>query len=327
MASKKSGSVRKNGKKTTAPGAPSPVDAWILAARPKTLAAASSPVIVALALAYRDIIEGRARTDCFLMAPALCCLAFAVLAQVAANFINDYADYKKGTDTEKRKGPARAVASGWITPRAMLIGTFVALGAACLFGLATLPFAGALGWGRLVAVGVACCVFCVLYSAGPLPLAYIGLGDVLVVAFFGIVAVCFTYGVQTERITLDAVLTGTAIGFAADNILVANNYRDRDEDRAAKKYTLIAIFGERFGRYFYRVNGVIVVALLATVFERRDLWNGVVLGALVVYFALHLWAWRTLSRIREGQGLVRVLAMSSQNLLILSVMLAIGVAL
>ena len=155
MASKKSGSVRKNGKKTTAPGAPSPVDAWILAARPKTLAAASSPVIVALALAYRDIIEGRARTACFLMAPALCCLAFAVLAQVAANFINDYADYKKGTDTEKRKGPARAVASGWITPRAMLIGTFVALGAACLFGLATLPFAGALGWGRLVARGAA----------------------------------------------------------------------------------------------------------------------------------------------------------------------------
>ena len=327
MANKKSGTARKSGKKANASGAPSTVDAWILAARPKTLAAASSPVIVGLALAYRDIVEGRARTDCFLMAPALCCLAFAVLAQVAANFINDYADYKKGADGGERKGPPRAVASGWISPRAMLIGTFVALGVACLFGLGTLPFAGALGWGRLVLIGAACCVFCVLYSAGPLPLAYIGLGDVLVIAFFGIVAVCFTYGVQTERITLDAVLMGTAIGFAADNILVANNYRDRDEDRAAKKYTLIAVLGERFGRYFYLANGAIVVALLSVVFERRDEWNGVVLGALVVYCALHLFAWRTLSRIREGQGLVRVLAMSSQNLLILSVMLAIGVAL
>ena len=117
---------------------------------------------------------------------------------------------------------------------------------------------------------------------------------------------------------------GLFLGVCCDGAV--DRHRDRDEDRAAKKYTLIAIFGERFGRYFYLANGLIVVALISTVLERRDEWNGVAVGALVAYLALHLYAWRTLSRIREGQGLVRVLAQSAQNLLILSVMLAIALA-
>ncbi|MBR0225858.1 MAG: 1,4-dihydroxy-2-naphthoate octaprenyltransferase [Thermoguttaceae bacterium] len=322
MSKKKNAKNKKSVKTVDAVEKPGVVEAWALAARPKTLAAACSPVIVGLGLAYRDIADGRAVSDVFVLVPALCCLAFALLAQVAANFINDYADFKKGADGGERKGPRRAVANGWISPRAMLTGTFVALAVACLFGLVTLLYVAPEHRATLVGIGAVCCVFCLLYSAGPLPLAYIGLGDVLVVAFFGVVAVCFTYFVQTLTFTLDSALLGTAIGFATDNILVSNNYRDRDEDRAAGKFTLIAVFGERFGRYFYLVNGLIVIALVAAIYVRREWWDPVGVGALVVYLALHLRAWRILARIRSGAGLVRALALSSANLLILSVMLA-----
>ncbi len=299
---------------------PGRLGAWFLAARPKTLTASSIPVVVALALAWSDLA---AAGGAFRWTPAICCFFFAVLAQVAANFVNDYADFKKGTDGADRKGPARAVASGWITPRAMLVATFLALALACGFGLATLPYGG---W-RLIVVGLVSCVFCLLYSAGPLPLAYIGLGDVLVVSFFGFVAVGFTYYLQTETITLDAVLIGLAVGFAVDNILVANNYRDRDEDRANRKFTLIALFGERFGRYFYLVNGLIVVVLTAFVFWRRgDLLNTVSLGAALVYLAFHWQAWRTLVKIRSGSALVKVLALSSRNVVVLGVLLAFAFA-
>ena len=127
MSKKKNAKNKKSVKTVDAVEKPGVVEAWALAARPKTLAAACSPVIVGLGLAYRDIADGRAVSDVFVLVPALCCLAFALLAQVAANFINDYADFKKGADGGERKGPRRAVANGWISPRAMLTGTFVAL--------------------------------------------------------------------------------------------------------------------------------------------------------------------------------------------------------
>lgn len=303
---------------------PSALSAWALAARPKTLAAAGAPVVVALALAYRDIEAGRVPNEVFSAFPAACCLAFALLAQIAANFVNDYADFKKGADSLERKGPRRAVANGWITPRAMLVGALGTLGVACVFGLATLFYVSPGARLELVGIGALCCAFCILYSAGPKPLSYVGLGDVLVVAFFGIVAVCYTYFLQTGKITADALALGAAIGFATDNILVSNNYRDRDEDAAAKKRTLVVIFGERFGRYFYLANGALAVALAGYVFARRGEWNGAGVGALVVYLLLHWRAWRTLSAIRSGTGLVRVLALSSRNLLVLSVMLAVA---
>lgn len=303
---------------------PSALGAWFLAARPKTLPAAATPVVVALAAAWADLRFDDPASDprVFQWIPAICCLCFALLAQVAANFVNDYADFRRGADGKDRKGPARAVASGWIKPRAMLVATLIALGAACCFGLATLPYGG---W-SLIVVGVLSCIFCLLYSAGPLPLAYIGLGDVLVVSFFGFVAVGFTYFLQVGRITFDAALLGIAIGFAVDNILVANNYRDRDEDRANRKFTLIAIFGERFGRYFYLANGLIVAGLLAFFFYRRGMYSTTPLATLVVYLAFHIQAWRELVRIRSGVGLIKLLALSSRNLTILGVLLAFALA-
>ncbi|MDO5308151.1 MAG: 1,4-dihydroxy-2-naphthoate octaprenyltransferase [Planctomycetia bacterium] len=298
------------------------VEAWILAARPKTLAAAAAPVIVALALAWRDFATDPALAErSFQLVPALSCLLFAIFAQIAANFINDYADFQRGADDQRRKGPQRAVANGWISPKAMLLGTFVALAVACLCGLATLFYGG---W-PLFWVGLISCVFCLLYSCGPLPLSYIGLGDVLVVAFFGVVAIAFTYYAQTQRITLDAVLLGLAIGFACDNILVANNYRDRDEDRANRKWTLIALLGERFGRYFYLANGLIALTLATVVFARQTAWSLAAILAIAIYLAAHLSTWSNIARYHTGVKVARVLPLSARNLLILSILVSVAI--
>lgn len=284
--------------------------------RPKSLVASSIPVLVALSLAWSDLASVSGK---FRWMPAICCLGFAMLAQASANLINDYADFVKGADGPDRVRSLSTVASGLISPRAILIATLCTLTLACCFGLGTIPYGG---W-VAVAVGIVSCVFCLLYSAGPFPFAYNGLGDVLVVAFFGFVAVGFTYYLQRDEITLDAALVGIAVGFAVDSILIANNYRDRDEDRVNRKFTLIALFGERFGRYFYLASGLIVVALLSVVFWRRDaLFNATTLGALVVYLCFHFQAWRTLVRIRTGRALVKVLELSSRNVVVLGVLLA-----
>ena len=144
------------------------IQAWLEAARPKTLPASFSPVLVGCALAYRDGV--------FKLAPAILCVLVALLAQIASNFANDYFDFKKGADKEDRLGPERAVASGWITPKAMLWGTFITLGLSCLCGCFLFFFAG---W-ELIGVGIAIAICVLAYSAGPFPLAYNGLGDVCV---------------------------------------------------------------------------------------------------------------------------------------------------
>ena len=294
---------------------PGAIRAWILAARPKTLPAAATPVVVALALAARDL-----GVENMKVVPAVCAAIFALLAQIAANFVNDYADFVKGADGKERKGPARAVASGWISPRAMLIGTFATLALACCFGLATIPYGGY----KLIVVGAACCLFCVLYSLGPKPLAYIGLGDVLVILFFGLVAVVFTYYLQTRVATWDALLLGLALGFASDNILVANNYRDCDEDRANGKRTLIAIFGRRFGLAAYMANGLIAFAMIALLFSRNREWGAVAVASALLYLFAHFSVWRAMSRAREPRELIRILALSSRNVLILGVLVAVA---
>ena len=160
--------------------------AWILASRPKTLAAGSVPVIVASALAAHD--------GMFNLVPAILCLFFALLAQIASNFSNDYFDYKKKTDNEDRLGPARAVSSGWIDPGMMLVGIFVTITVACLFGMGLIWYGG---W-EMIIVGIVCVVSLLAYTAGPWPLAYNGLGDVFVLVFFGFVAVIFSNYVQTH---------------------------------------------------------------------------------------------------------------------------------
>jgi len=291
-------SVRKNSLK-----------AWVLAARPKTLAAGLAPVMVASGLAAHD---GR-----FNVIPAILCLVFAVMAQVASNFANDYFDYVKKTDNEDRLGPKRAVSSGWIDPLQMLIALAVVIAVACFFGMG-LVFYG--GW-EMILVGVACVICLLAYTAGPWPLAYHGLGDVFVLVFFGFVPVVFTYYVQVGVFTPMAFLAGAVIGLQSVNILVVNNYRDRDTDKKSNKKTSIVVFGEAFGRWFYLLNGI--AACLLCLFFCLDNAPWAALLPLLFMFP-HISTWRKMTRIRQGRELNILLGETARNLLILSALLTIG---
>lgn len=222
--------------------------AWILAARPKTLVAAFVPVAVGTCLA----IDAAS----FKPIPALLCLGFAFLIQIGTNFANDYFDYKKGADTDKRIGPKRAVASGLITPQAMLKGTIYVLALAFLVGLCLLPFGGI----PLLVLGLLSLLLAVAYTGGPYPLAYLGLGDIFVVLFFGGVAVVCTQFVQTGIVTNESLITGFSIGLVINNLLVVNNYRDVDEDRQSNKRTLAVRFGRKFSLGQYVIQSLLAVA-------------------------------------------------------------------
>ena len=223
---------------------------WLEATRPKTLPAAVVPVLLASSVAYAEGgFEWRA---------ALICVLFALLIQIGTNFANDYLDGVKGTDTDARLGPRRAVAAGLIAPATMKRATITVLAVGFCVGLGLIPFGG--WW--LLAVGVASVICAWCYTGGPYPLAYNGLGDVFVVLFFGFVAVGCTYYVQVGSISRDVVLLGLGCGLLVNNILVVNNYRDLDEDRAANKRTLVVFFGRRFAQMQYTASALLAGAVV-----------------------------------------------------------------
>ena len=203
---------------------PNSFRAWVLALRPKTLSAAAAPVLIAVSLAFCD--------SRFAFAPALLALLFASGMQIAANFINDLLDYTKGTDSKgERIGPKRVCAEGWIDIKHMKRGIAVAVTLSSLIGLSLLFYAGY----ELVFIGIACILFAYLYSGGPYPLSYIGMGDLLVLLFFGIVPVTVTYYILAGYITSTAAITALSCGLIVDTILVMNNYRDFHGDRESNK--------------------------------------------------------------------------------------------
>ena len=281
---------------------------WISAARPRTLPASASPVIAASAYAFY--------AGTFRWVPAVLCLLFALLAQVASNMANDYFDYVKGSDKAGRVGPRRAVASGDITPRAMLMGTFCVLGVACAVGLGLVFFAG---W-QLIPIGVIIAVFALAYTAGPYPLAYHGLGDVTVFLFFGLVAVNMTYYVQALQFDADVFLLSIAMGLLSINILLVNNYRDMEEDAAANKRTTVVLFGRRFALWWYFVNGVIAVLLLLPCLAGF----GIVYIFLpaIVYLFLHIKTGLAIKQ-RVGETLNPLLGATARNLLVFTILVSV----
>ncbi len=286
--------------------------AWLLAARPKTLAAAIIPVLIGTALAYKD--------QQFSWVPATVCLLFASLMQIAANFINDLFDFKKGTDREDRLGPERACAQGWITAKAMQAGILVTVAIACLIGCILLAYAG---W-ELILVGVICVLFAFFYTAGPYPLSYNGWGDVLVVVFFGFVALGGTYYVQALTWTADVTMASIACGLVIDTLLIVNNYRDREADAQSGKRTVVVRFGEPFGRYLYLVTGL-VAALLCLWFMRGGFF---ILPAIICTYAyFHIKTWREMVKIRSGKKLNSILGETSRNMLLFGILLSLALAL
>lgn len=222
---------------------------WLHAARPKTLPAAVVPVALGSACAYA--------AGSFRPVPALLALAFALLVQVACNFANDYFDFKKGADTPDRLGPARATASGWIAPEAMRSAVFIVCAVAFCTGLGLLPYGG---WPLLV-VGVVSLLAAVGYTAGPFPLAYIGLGDVFVVAFFGFVAVPFSAYVQCGYFPVSVWPVALGCGLLANAILIVNNARDITTDAKAGKRTTAVRFGVNFAKVQYALTMLVALAV------------------------------------------------------------------
>lgn len=280
-----------------------------MAARPKTLPAALIPVVTATALAAAEGL--------FRLGAALLCVAFALMMQVAANFINDLYDYLKGTDREDRLGPERACAQGWISPRAMRVGIVVTVVLACSVGLCLLAYGG--WW--LVWIGVACVVFAFLYTT---LLSYCGLGDLLVWAFFGVVPVCGTYYVQAGYLTPAVGWVCAACALSVDTLLVVNNYRDRDTDRVAGKRTLIVVLGERFGSLFYLLQGVAAYACCAALAVYGHRWAAVL---PLLYLVAHVRAWREMVRIHQGRALNRLIGGTSRNMLLLAALLSVALLL
>lgn len=227
--------------------------AWWLAIRPKTLSATFAPVIVGTAVAYSAGAQH--------IPTALAALAAALLIQIGTNLSNDLFDFRRGADSGDRLGPTRAVQSGVLTPRAVGLGAVATFALAAVIGL-YLVYVG----GRpILLLGLAAIVSGIAYTAGPLPLAYIGLGDLFVMVFFGIAAVAGTFYVQVEASTIAlasslalqfmpiALWLGVAVGALAVAILVVNNLRDIETDAAAGKRTLAVRMGARATRLYFTV--------------------------------------------------------------------------
>ena len=289
-----------------------PVRTWIMASRPRTLTAAIVPVVVGTAVAVRDGL--------FNPWVALAALFSAVMIQIGTNLANDLFDFKKGADTHTRLGPTRVTSAGLLTPREVEIGMWVVFGLAAASGLYVI-YVG--GWPMLV-IGVASILAGVAYTAGPFPLGYNGLGDLAVFIFFGLVAVLGTYYAQARAVTLGAVLAAVPVGALATAILVVNNVRDADTDRAAGKRTLAVLLGRGAARAEYAVLLTLAYAAPLALWLLRGASVWALLPLLTLPVAVRL------ARVvitTEGPALNRALAGTAQLLALYGVLFALGIAL
>jgi len=288
-----------------------PAKIWLLAARPKTLAAGLTPVLIGTAMA--------GAAGAFHLASALCAALGALLIQIGTNFANDYFDFVKGTDTEDRVGPTRATQAGLVSPKTMLIATVL------VFALSFLPGAYLIyrgGW-PFLAIGLVSVLCGVLYTGGPYPLGYLGLGDLFVLIFFGPVAVGGTYYVQALSLTPDVLLAGLMPGLFSTAILTVNNLRDADTDVRTGKKTLAVRFGKPFARAEYLCCMIAAGAVLPVVLCLRagGHWAALIsLAALVPALPLM----RTVYTATDGAALNDALAGTGKVLLLFSILFSIG---
>lgn len=253
--------------------------------------------------------------------PFLICLIFALMAQIVSNFANEYFDYKNGLDRPGREGFRRGVTEGDITPTAMLRATIILLIVAGITGCSLIYWGG--WW--LLPVGMAIAIFSLAYSAGPWPLSHHGLGEVTVVIFFGFVPVILTTYIQVLDWSILPVTLpmSIAIGLMGANVLIVNNYRDYDDDKAVGKRTLAVITGRKTASAIYLVNGFLALLFIeiATAVRIPVIWQA---GPLV-YINLHYLLWMRLRR-SNGSALNPVLGMTASLMFALSIWEAIALA-
>lgn len=287
--------------------------AWLLAARPKTLTGAAVPVMIGAALAWADAGGG------VQWLPVALCFAFAFIMQIDANFVNDYFDFLKGTDDELRLGPKRACAQGWVTIGAMRRAIGLTTLLACLVGLPLVVYGG---W-PMLAVGALCVVFCFLYTTH---LSYMGMGDLLVLLFFGVVPVTMTYFLvlpaHLQTVTLEVLLASVACGLVVDALLVVNNYRDIDNDRRTGKQTLIVAIGSKWGRRLYLGLGVAASLMGCAFVANGHVWAALL--PIVAYLPLHVLAYVEMRRIGKGAALNRVLGLTARNIFVYGLSVSVG---
>ena len=288
------------------------IKAWVLAARPKTLAAAATPVLIGCSLAVAD--------GAFQWIPAVLCFLFAFSMQIDANFINDYYDFLKGSDREDRLGPERACAQGWITLPAMKKGMIFTTLLSCFWGVLLLRYCG---W-EMIPVGLLCVLFAFLYTAGPYPLAYHGWGDVLVIVFFGFVPVGCTYYTMAHDWTWNVTVGCAACGLVSDLLLMLNNYRDREQDKISGKQTLIVRFGEKTGRYAYLWLGIIAAGLCTYYAFNGHLWAALL---PLLFLIPHITTWNEMVKIFQGKELNIVLGKTARNIVVFGLLLSLGLIL
>ena len=283
---------------------------WIEAMRLRTLPVSISGVLAGISCAVA--------MGCFKAIPAILCLLFAMLAQIASNFGNEYYDYKKGVDKKGREGFRRGVTEGDISPTAMKYATFGTLGAAAAIGCLMLFY----GSWWMIPVGICIGLFALAYSAGPYPLSHHGLGDVAVVLFFGVVPVTLTcYLQQGNWDGLGCSLpVSVAVGLMAANVLIVNNYRDKDDDEAVGKNTTVVIFGRKAMGKVYLLSGIMASIIAAATSAAYD----IVLMAPAAYVILHVATWKRLVA-RSGAALNPILGETAKNLLIFTLLLLLAV--
>ena len=282
---------------------------WFDAIRPKTLSAAFAPVLIGTAMAHA--------ADALHWGAALCALGGALMIQIGTNFANDYFDFVKGADTDERLGPTRATAAGLISPENMRLAFIVSF-------LCVLPLGGFLlyraGWPLLI-VGLVSIASGILYTGGPAPLGYLGLGDLFVLVFFGPVAVGGTFYVQALTLPWEVVFAGLGPGLLSTAILVVNNLRDVNTDRKAGKGTLAVRLGTRFTRLEFATTIIGAAAVPAVLM----VWMGAHTYALAASAILLPGAvlirgvWKT-----EGAALNPYLGATGKLLMLYSVLFSIG---
>lgn len=299
----------------SATGSGSSLQIWLMAARPRTLPAAVAPVLVGTALAW-TLNDGDLDWIAFAAA-----MLGALFIQVGTNLSNDYSDARRGADTEDRLGPVRVTAGGLVPPRQVLVATYVSFALAVLCGVYLIAVAG---W-VLLAIGATSILAGVLYTGGPRPYGYEGLGEVFVFLFFGLVAVTGSYYVQRQELVWEALVLAVPVGLLAAAILVVNNVRDLETDRRAGKRTLAVRLGRDRTRDLY-------AAMLAGAFATAALpW---LLGALSAWLLLSWLAAPLAARLQrivrthaDGPTLNDALAGTGRLEFAFCVLLAIGLLL
>lgn len=307
---------------------PGKARAWIEAMRLRTLPVSLSSVIAALCAGLQ--YEGHVRVW-----PLVLCAIFAILAQIASNFSNEYYDYKAGSDKPGRVGPRRGVTEGDISPRSMLLATYITMGLAAAAGL------GLVWWGGwwLVAVGVVIGVALLAYSAGPFPLSRHALGEVAVIIFFGIVPVTLTYALSTGSTPGWPVwCLALAIGLLGANVLVVNNYRDMEDDREAHKTTSALLLGKSRTRTLYLLNALIGSLLTVPVYmhlpggltdtDGKVYALRLTLAVLIpsaAFAILYLPLWRKLRKL-EGSALNPILGATARAMALTTLLLILSLA-